>query len=76
MSTEFGGLDTPSWVLVILDQFEKAKFFDESDVAGQIYAAARKIESPSADEKKATDAECLAKDDAKTHGQLGAGARL
>jgi hypothetical protein len=60
MSAEFAGLDTPSWVSAILNQFEKAKFFDETDVAGQIYAAAKKIESPTAEEKKAADAECWA----------------
>ncbi|EAQ81524.1 DUF4209 domain-containing protein [Blastopirellula marina] len=60
MSAEFAELDTPSWVSAILDQFEKAKFFDETDVAGQIYAAAKEIESPTAEEKKAADAECWA----------------
>jgi hypothetical protein len=71
------GLDTPSWVSAVLDQFEAARFFDETDVAGHVSAAAKKVESPTPDEKKAGDAEwwafCFllqpngAEPDGKTH---------
>jgi lysyl-tRNA synthetase class 1 len=60
MSAELAGLDAPSWVSAILDQFEAARFFDEGDVAGHIFAAAKKIEYPTGEEKKAADAECWA----------------
>lgn len=60
MSSDFAELDTPGWVVSVLDLFEKAKSFDESDVTGQIFAAAQKIASPTAEEKKAVDAECWA----------------
>lgn len=61
MSAEAAGqLDTPSWVEAVLDHFETARFFDESDVARRIFAAAKKVESPTAEEKKASDAECWA----------------
>lgn len=57
MSAQVGHLATPIWLANVLDQFEKSKFFDESDVAGQISAAAKKIQSPAPEEKKAADAE-------------------
>lgn len=57
MSAELARLDTPGWVTSIFDHFEKAQFFDESDVAGHIVVAAKQIESPTAEEKKAADAE-------------------
>ncbi len=60
MNTEAPKLDTPGWIAAVLDQFEEAKFFDESDVAGHIFAAAKKVESPTPEEKKAADAECWA----------------
>jgi hypothetical protein len=46
MSDEPAGLDTPAWVLAVLDRFEQAGFFDESDVAGHVFAEAKKVESP------------------------------
>ena len=58
MSEEFVQLETPGWGTSVLDEFERARFFDETDVAGQVFAAAKKIESPTAEEKKAADAEC------------------
>lgn len=57
MSSELSGLDTPGWVTSVLDLFEKAKFFDESDVAAQISTAAKNVESPTPIEKKAADSE-------------------
>jgi hypothetical protein len=60
MSGDAEQLDTPGWVTTVLEQFEKAAFFDESDVAGHIWAAAKKVESPTAEEKKSADAECWA----------------
>jgi lysyl-tRNA synthetase class 1 len=60
MSADAAEIVTPEWVEAVLDQFEKAQCFDESDVAGQILAAAKKVESPTAEEKKAADAECWA----------------
>jgi len=60
MSEEAAGFDTPSWVSAILDQFEAARFFDETDVAGHVFTAAKKVESPTPDEKKAGEAECWA----------------
>jgi hypothetical protein len=46
MSEETEQLDTPGWVTAVLDEFEKAGYFDEGDVAGHVIAAAKKIESP------------------------------
>lgn len=60
MSTVASELVTPGWVAAVLDQFENAQFFDESDVAGHIFAAAEKVESPAPEEKKAGDAESWA----------------
>jgi lysyl-tRNA synthetase class 1 len=60
MSAEVVELDTPSWVAAVLDQFEAARFFDEGDVAGHIFAAATKVESPTPEEKKAANVECWA----------------
>ena len=60
MSAEVEELDTPSWVAAVLDQFEAARFFDEGDVAGHIFAAAKQVESPAPEEKKTADAECWA----------------
>ncbi len=60
MSAEAAQLDTPGWITTVLEQFEKAAFLDESDVAGHIWAAAKKVEAPTAEEKKAADAECWA----------------
>lgn len=57
MSAETARLDTPSWVSAVLGQFEGARFFDETDVAGHVSAAAKKVASPAPDEKKAGDAE-------------------
>jgi len=60
MTSELAGLDAPAWVTLVLEQFENARFFDESDVASQICAAAKQVESPTAEEKKAASAECWA----------------
>lgn len=60
MSDEAAGIETPTWVTAVLDRFEAERFFDESDVAGHIFAAAKQVESPTEQEKKAADAECWA----------------
>lgn len=60
MSDEAAAIETPAWVTAVLDRFEAARFFDESDVAGHIFDAAKQIESPTEGEKKAADAECWA----------------
>src|SRR5262245_60567531 len=57
MSAEAAPPETPGWVNTVLDQFEMAGFFDEGDVAGHIIAAAKQVESPTDDEKKAANAE-------------------
>jgi hypothetical protein len=60
MGAEAAQLETPGWVTAILDEFEASRYFDESDVAGRISAAAKNVESPSESEKKAANAECWA----------------
>jgi hypothetical protein len=57
MSAEAAGLDTPSWISAVLERFEASQYFDETDVANQISVAAKKVELPAPDEKKAGDAE-------------------
>ena len=57
MSTETAGLPTPAWVAEALKRFESSGFFDETDMAGHVSTAAKKVESPTAEEKKAGDAE-------------------
>ena len=57
MGEELVQLDTPGWVTLVLDEFERVAFFDESDVAGRICAASKAIDSPTAEVKKAADAE-------------------
>jgi|GEM_PF-1018868 len=56
MSTETG-MTTPAWVAEVVGHFEQAGFFDESDVAGRVSAAAKKIVSPMPEEEKAANAE-------------------
>ena len=60
MDLEAEQLDTPGWVAAVLDEFEASAYFDESDVAGRISAAAKTVESLSDSEKKAANAECWA----------------
>ncbi|MCE9567843.1 MAG: DUF4209 domain-containing protein [Planctomycetes bacterium] len=57
MSAEATELDAPAWVVAVFDQFEKAGLFDEFAVAGHISEAAKRVESPTDEEKKAADAE-------------------
>jgi len=57
MSSEAAELDTPVWVTAVFEHFEKAGFFDEYEVAGRISEAAKKVEAPTDEEKKAANAE-------------------
>jgi hypothetical protein len=57
MNSEAAELDTPVWVTAVFEHFEKAGFFDEYEVAGRISEAAKKVEAPTDEEKKATNAE-------------------
>jgi lysyl-tRNA synthetase class 1 len=57
MSAEADQFETPGWVITVLERFEIAGFFDEGDVAGHVSAAAKHIDSPTDNEKKAADAE-------------------
>jgi hypothetical protein len=60
MSAEEAGFDTPPRVSAVLERFEAERFFDEDDVAGHIFDAAKGVESFTPAEKKAVDAECWA----------------
>jgi hypothetical protein len=60
MGKESIQLDIPGWVAVVLEEFEASAYFDESDVAGRISAAAERLAAVSDAEKKAANAECWA----------------
>ncbi|MHC5536777.1 DUF4209 domain-containing protein [Singulisphaera rosea] len=57
MSAEEERLETPSWLVPVLDRFERVGYFEDYFIAGHISEAITKAESTTEAEKKAANAE-------------------